>query len=106
MAKRPANGGPSVVPMDALLRFLLFPLRRNLEQRRRTVEHGGLGDLHLFDVLAGRKVEHDLGEELLEDRSQAAGSCAALERLSGDRAESRLLEGQLHFFELEQLRVL
>src|SRR5687767_4886184 len=88
------------------LRFLLLPLRRDLEQRGRAVEHARLGDLHLHHVIARRELEHDVGHELLEDRAEAACSGAALERLAGDAAERRFLEGQLHVLEVEQLLVL
>ena len=65
-----------------------------------------LRHLHLFDILAGREVEHHVGQQLLEDRAEAAGAGAALERLAGDRAQRAVLEGQLHLFELEELGVL
>src|SRR5688500_8534830 len=85
----------------------LFPLRRRqLEQWRRPVHHARLRDLHLDHVLAGRQIEHHVRQQLLEDRAQAAGSRAALQRLAGDRAERRGLEGELHLLEVEQLRVL
>src|SRR5688500_1809963 len=88
------------------LRFLLLPLRRDLEQGGRAVEHARLGDLHLHHVIARRELEHDVRHELLEDRAEAACSGAALERLPGDAAERRFLEGQLYVLEVEQLLVL
>ena len=53
------------------LRFLLLSLRRDLEQRRRAVNHRAFRDLHLFDVFARREIEHHVGENLLDDRAQA-----------------------------------
>src|SRR5690348_5156525 len=88
------------------LRFLLLSLWRDLQQRRRSVHHRALRDLHLFHVLARRKVEHDIGEYFLDDRAESASASASLEGLLRDRAQRRLLEAQLHFLELEQLGIL
>src|SRR3954468_16919395 len=86
--------------------FLLLTLGRDLEQRRRAVEHTRLGDLDLGDVVAAPETEHDVRHELLENRAEAACAGTALERALRHTAERRLVEGDLHLFELEQLGVL
>src|SRR4029450_10312668 len=64
------------------------------------------GDHTAADVVARRQVVLDVEEDLLEDRPQAAGARAALDRLVGDRLEGVVGELQLHPVELEELAVL
>src|SRR5262249_13549275 len=92
--KTPAPFRPGVVATKVrrgALGFLFLSLRRDLEQRRGAVHDRRFGDLHLFDVFARRQVEHDFGEELFENRTEAAGARPTLERLAGDSAERRVL---------------
>src|SRR5262245_23427999 len=88
------------------LRFFLLSLWCNFEQRRGSVHDRAFRHLHLLDVLACREIEHDFGEQLLENRAEAASSGAALERFARHGAKGRVLESELHFLELEELGVL
>src|SRR5436305_2332552 len=87
-------------------RFLLLPLRRDLEERRRTVNHRALRDLHLFHVFTRRQIEHHVGENLFDDGAQSARTGAALQRLLRDGSQRGLIEAELHLVEPEPLRVL
>src|SRR5690349_19690496 len=88
------------------LGFFLLSLRRDLEQWGRALRDARLGDLHLDDVLAARQLEHDVHEDLFENRAKPSCTRAAAKRLLRDRAKRTLFEADLHFFELEQLGVL
>src|SRR6266478_9088463 len=108
-----AKGRPAISPQPVVircssesLRFLLTPDGRDLEQRLRAVGDARLGHLHLDHVLSARKVEHHFHENLFEDRAEAAGTGAALQRLAGNRHERRLVERDLYVLEPEQLGVL
>src|SRR3569833_2178058 len=88
------------------LRLFLLSLWRDLEQRRRSIHNRRLCELDLFHVFARREVEHHFRQLLFENRAEAARARAALERLRRNRAKCRVLEGELHFLELDQLGVL
>src|SRR5215831_2188230 len=103
---RAPRGAGFYAPFRRWSGFLLLSLRRDLEERRGAVHDRAFRHLDLFDVFARRQVEHDLGEQLLEDCPQASRAGAALERLLGYGAERRILERELHFLELEELGVL
>src|SRR5690349_14294025 len=81
------------------LRFLFLSLRRDLEHRRRPERDARLGDFHLDDVLAARKLEHHVHEDLFEDRAKAARTSTATQRFLSDRAQGTFLEADLHLFE-------
>src|ERR1051326_4029631 len=68
--------------------------------------HRSFRDLHFLDVLPRRQVEHHVGEKFLDNRAEHASAGAALERLLGDGPKRTLVEAELHFLELEQLRIL
>src|SRR5678810_1344568 len=93
-------------PFEPTLGFLLLSLRRDLQKRRRPIHHRALRHLDLLDILASRKVEHDVSEQLLENGAETASAGAPFEGFLRDGAEGAVLEGELHFLELEQLRVL
>src|SRR5256885_94789 len=63
-------------------------------------------DGDLTHVVAARQVEHDVGHHLFEDRAEAAGAGAPLDRLLRDGLEGILLDGEPHVLELEQFLVL
>jgi hypothetical protein len=81
----------------------LLLLRRDGDERR---AHPALDRLLGHDALAhvaaGGELEHDLEEDLLDDRAQAAGAGLALERLVGHRLEGVLREDQLDRVEREE----
>src|SRR6267142_662059 len=80
----------------------------------------GLGDQHrplvvqdhlarddaLLEPLDGRQLVHDLEHDLLQDRAQAAGARAALERLLGDGGHRVVGELEADLLEVEVLLVL
>src|SRR5687767_5182722 len=114
MAKR-RNGGRehrspdrrSAVPPSR--RPSRFPLRpRSLRHNEWLLAVGDrlLGDHDLAHVVPAREVEHHVGHQRLEDRAEAAGAGAALERLLGDGAERLGIEGEADTLEVEELLVL
>ena len=56
-----------------------------------------------LDVGAAGQVVHDVEEDLLEDRPQAAGAGAPEDGLVGDRLEGVVGELELDVLELEEL---
>src|SRR3569833_1360556 len=44
--------------------------------------HDFAGDNHLFDTLQSRKIEHGLEQDALENRTQTARACLALDRFA------------------------
>src|SRR5215467_8670031 len=77
------------------------------DQRRvHVLQHHVRADDDLLDVLAARDLVHDREEDLLEDRSQAAGPGTAQNRLVGHRLQGVVGELQVHAVKLEQPPVL
>src|SRR5262245_35969702 len=68
--RAPANEERRLRRRSRLLRFLLFSLRRDLEERRGAVHHRALCHLHFLDIFTCRQVEHDLGEDLFENGAE------------------------------------
>src|SRR5215208_856400 len=65
-----------------------------------------LRDHALGDVLAGRELEHDVEQRMLDDRAQSAGAGLALERLVRDLPERVVGEDELHRVVVEEALVL
>ena len=64
------------------------------------------GDHHLLDAFEARQVEHRVEQDALHDRTQAARSGLAVDRLAGDGAERFLGQSEIDAFHLEQPLIL
>src|SRR3984885_7055607 len=77
----------------------------DVERTRRSF-HNFAGDPNHFDTVQTGKVEHGLGQDAFEDRSQSPCARLAFDRLAGDRTKRLVGEGQFDILHLEQALIL